>query len=111
MTNAETLLSEDIALDVFKKLIFHHLRISKPIIQLKNIPHWIGFLGQIGLSDSPLDQLKTFLIGGYFYNFSSRVPPLSSLNELDKFSNVDLLMVPTVRDTSNTDLLKENGFL
>jgi len=107
MSLPQTLLEEEQSLEIFKEMLLSTLNIKEPIVQLKDIPQWVGFLKSVGVKNTPLDDCSTFLSNGYFYNFSSRTP----INKLDINHEAEIHFIPTLRDECNASILETQGFI
>lgn len=114
MAQPKTLLEEKSSLGIFKSLLNNHLGTSEAIINLDKIPQWTAFRKLLKLETTPLCHARTLLINGFFYNFTSPVPNEAELQEafhIGKEQQVDFYIVPTVRESDDTSILENNGFI
>jgi hypothetical protein len=110
----DTFLSQSSSVQVFKRLILQHFGLEDPCLQLKHIPQWLGFLRNINLSETILSNASTYLFGGYFYNFCSKVPTLENVEREilnARECKASLIMIPTVPNLPQAEFLKELGFI
>ena len=110
MSFPKTLLEEEQSLNIFKEMLIDTLKVNKPIVQLKNIPQWMGFLNSIGLKNSKLDNCQTLLQHSYFYNFSSSITDID-LNSLSNDNSCQIQLIPTIRSANNDSILSELGYV
>ena len=107
----ETLLEEEKNLSTFKELLFKKLHKDPPTLFLSDIPQWSSFIKGMDLKKDEIGHLKTYLLNGFFYNFSSPLPSSSQIKEALKESNhCDFIMIPLVRRNDEHRFLKELGF-
>jgi hypothetical protein len=94
---ATSLMETREALDLFRTILLEKLGIRVPIVLLKMIPQWQGFLKSLGVETGALSQLPTQLLGGYFINFSTPVPAPDDVRQTIAESGAKQFVVPTVR--------------
>lgn len=103
---------------ICRELFLMAYSLPVPLVVLNRIVHWQVQMDLIkastGFDSEAFGNRKAWLMGGYFYNFST--PCLSEeeiYSELEEGKRHDAktFLVPTVRDSESTDSLRAAGFI
>ncbi len=93
------------ALQVFRKMFLCAYGLSEPVLPLGRIIYWESQMERLrqrfGRAPTGPGQWKVLLAGGYFFNFSSPVPPASALHpalSAAAHAGVERVLVPAVID-------------
>lgn len=89
----DDVMTSNIAKQTFHSAILTLFGIKSPIVKLANMPHW-------GESESIISKKNTYLLAGYYYNFSTKLDAdfiVEDYHQIINLNNVDQVLIPSVR--------------
>ena len=95
---------------LFKELYAIH----EPILPLGRLLQWTDMMRKLGIPPTDLDRADTLIFGGFFYNTSTPVPGSGDIRrhlEWGRTDGVSQFLIPTVRNSVNSDALLSEGFV